>query len=548
MVRIIKWKKFSHLRSFIAMCVVTAASNALANNSSSSDLPHIRNVGVVPVQHAALDAARDLNQARNLASEVFGGAVRASKRFVVLDDDFIASKWSSADGRQELAEDHELHAFISLEIQLREDTVIWYSRLLSPALDTYLIESESMSRTEFAGADKGQVEDRLQTLVFRMLNRLPLDTSVTSVQGKYVTLSGGAEQGINNQDEFTIEQASVVTTHPATGAWLKFDRRVIGKVKIIEVKQLSAIAEIVQMTADDSIKIGHGAKIPDLASRLRFRRVKAESPTAATDAKPIPSTPLYDVEPQRPTMIRKEGDSTPIGEQPSGAEAPEDAPDGEGSGPDVMAALDSLIDYGSIDLGLRYWTVTGAAKAEAGSLPLHFFAHAGRNLSDTTALEAGANVGFGSTLSGGFSGFGIHGRLVYRGDIAGGMHWFASGGGGLSSLAVSDEPVGGYDFTFASGSGGIGGTQAIAEQRLNWKAELELRPFHIGRVGIRGSFADIKSSLATVIRLAAYQEIGPKNLEWGGAFESASGSFSLAKNMDVTYSDVTLIASGRMRF
>jgi hypothetical protein len=551
MVQVIRLKKFSF---WILINCLTSATALLAAAPAFASMPmvSIRTIGVVPPQTKHLTSAKDLVTASKHCVAGFPLAVRASKRFLVLDDDFVATMWSTAETRKDLAEDYEMDAFVALDIQLKNDTVLWYVRLLSPRMETYLIESESMSRAAFSELDAKSALEKLQELVFRTFNRLPIDATITSIQNKFVTLSAGSVQGVNNKDEFTVVRPGIATTHPATGAWLTFNNSVLGKVKIIEVKENSSIAEITHMTHENSMLIGDGIKISDLNSRLRFKRQAAESPTAATDIKPLPASPLYSATAQtsmQTVSAPAAGTVSPSEQDRSGDNSP--TPDVDPMDPssgELTKLLRGIIDYGSAAAGFRLWNASGAATAEASFFPLNFGqADLGRKFGADSAIEAGGYFSFGSTKNGSFTGFGGYGRIAYQQPLSPDLSWSVGGGGGLNSLAVDGEPFGGYDVIYASGFGSLIGQIRFDDLAYHWRTDLELRPFNVGQVGSKGAKKQIDSSLVTVVRLSLNQILGTDQLEWGGGIESQTASFSLGKT-DLSLNDLSFNASARIRF
>jgi hypothetical protein len=552
MVLVIRLRKFS-FRSLIKYIIATLACLVSAAAFASMPMVSVRTVGVIPPQTKHLSSAKDLAAASKHCVAAFPKVVREAKRFLVLDDDFVANMWSTAETRKDLVDDYELDAFVTLDIQLKNDTVLWYARLLSPRMETYLIESESMSRSAFSELNASASFEKLQELVFRTFNRLPIDATVTSIQSKFLTLSAGKEQGINNKDEYSVVRPGIAATHPATGAWLSFNNTVLGKIKIVEVKDNSSIAEITHMTHDNSMMIGDGIKISDLNSRLRFKRRASESPTSATDIKSQPASPIYSVSNQTQVPAEKTtSENVPATDTPEhstiNAERSPDSEFVESSSNNTTKILREIIDYGSASAGFKLWNASGAATAVSSFFPLNFGqVDVGRKFGADSALEAGGHFSFGGTKNGSFTGFGGYGRISYQQPLTPDLNWSVGGGGGLNSLAVEDELFGGYDAIYAAGFASLMGQVRFEDQAFSWRTDLELRPFNIGQVGAKGAKKQIDSSLVTIARLGISQNLGTDQLEWGGGFESQTANFSLGQS-DLTLSDMSFNASARIRF
>ena len=179
--------------------MIASVANAADNPPAGpTRLPTLYYAGVVPVQWSKNGPWKDLGDVRKAIDVGFPEAVRGSRRFVVLNDDLVRSLWATSNGRKELEADYEISAYISLDMSSKGDLAVMTVRLLSPKLETRLQESDVVSRATLVSATKAQMAARLSDLVQRMINRLPIDAHVTSINGGYVTLSGGSEQGIES--------------------------------------------------------------------------------------------------------------------------------------------------------------------------------------------------------------------------------------------------------------------------------------------------------------------------------------------------------------
>jgi hypothetical protein len=200
------------------------AGGALAVTAPLPKLPVIQQVGVIPVQWEG----ESLTAGKAAIDASFSQVVRDSHRFRVLNDDLIAQTWATVDGRQELKDQFELQGFVSLTVTPRSDTVQLTCRLMDSNLKTNLLETDVVTVDWLANASESSVRDRLERLVFRLFNRIPVDVSVTSVQGSYITLSGGSEQGIEAGDKVDLVRAEIKALHPANGTWLEFQKQNLG--------------------------------------------------------------------------------------------------------------------------------------------------------------------------------------------------------------------------------------------------------------------------------------------------------------------------------
>jgi hypothetical protein len=390
----------------------------------------------------------------------------------MVSDELIRSLWKTPAGRKELETDYELSVYANLDITSRGDMVVITTRLLSPKLDTLLQESDVMQRSWLKEATRDQTSAKLVDLVQRMINRLPVDAHITSVNGNYVTLTGGKEQGIKVGDKFDVLSASIASFHPVHGGWLTFDVAKTGSIEVVELKSMSSIAKITSLDHDNSIKTGQGIHIESISGRSHFSQA-AVTPTtesaaagAATTTATGPSKSTTAVEksgssknnPGLGSSAEKgtggaltESNAVAAGSPgtPPGNEANKEAPKGSAPANANIAAennpkataeagktdtpSDAKSDTAPSDaapetdnftarlmpkgsemrawMGMKMWSISGSASATA-SLPVWIVNSAGadiyRKFSDTIDYSYGADIGYGPTAKGSFFGYNIH--------------------------------------------------------------------------------------------------------------------------------------------
>ena len=267
--QIIRSKKSKGLAALVLGILFAIPAHA----ANLPKIPVIHQVGILPVQLEAEGESYDLKQIQGKLDRIFPKVGRDAKRFRVLNDDLIRGLWNTPAGRDELRGQFELHAYLALSIVPRDDTVTIGCRLLGPDLQNYMLETELYQRSWLMNAPSEGIRVKLEELVFRLINRIPIDVSVTSVQGPYITLSGGKEQGIEVGDRVALTRASINSLHPANGTWLTFKNEPLGEAKIVEVKNHSSVAKLVKLTFEGALQVGDGAKIPAIAGRVKFARM-----------------------------------------------------------------------------------------------------------------------------------------------------------------------------------------------------------------------------------------------------------------------------------
>lgn len=576
-------KKF---KIFVIAIFVLANHNialgADASAGSQTELPTLYYAGVIPVQWEKNGPWRELNDARKMIDAEFSPAVRASKRFVFLNDDVARSLWSTDAGRKELERDHELSAFVSLDVASRGDMIVLTARLLSPKLQTHLQESDVVPKTSLVNTSKDKITGRLTDLVLRMINRLPVDAHITSLNGAYVTLSGGTDQGVKVGDKYDVLDTTIVSVHPVNGGWLKFNTSRTGSVEVIEVKSRSAIAKISSLAKDNSVKAGQGVRIQDISGRSRFAAdSKAPNPTETVkNSTPPPVSAPEQVEPKPAPPVQADSAAntasvteaaktpvTPPATQPASnpvASSPtnEDQtqlpgkPQEEGPSTDNFTAR--ILPKGSemrTWAGMRMWSVSGSASAKA-TLPVWLVNAAAadihRDFSDTIDFNYGVDFGYGPTGDGSFFSYNIHsaGRWhMFMKDLLPGADDVYFGLlASFSSASITGETSGGWDMTmmrFTMGVHGWAKPDFIGE-KIEWTGEVFYPLYYSGQFGVKGVFREIISGSTMAYRVGMYVGERPsQGWQYGAAFDFEDNSWSLKTSKKATLSSVGLLALAR---
>lgn len=267
----------------LVFAISGVTDSARGNPDRSAEMPRLERAMVftADISNALAINPRMSSFIRSIESG-FPDVVKASKRFRIMDDELSLEARRDSKARAQLVDQFEVDAFFTLEVASRGDTIDLTARLLSPTLKILLQESESVDLVAMAAADAAVVRKVLEPLVFRMVNRIPYDAKVLSIQGRFVVLSGGSEQGVVVGDKVEIEDTRVNGRHPATGAWTKFTTRRLGEGKVIELKDRTAIAQLLTQSSPGAIRVGHTVKLSRLASRARFAR-ESDGPRYGSD-------------------------------------------------------------------------------------------------------------------------------------------------------------------------------------------------------------------------------------------------------------------------
>lgn len=522
-----------------------ASQAATAQDKRSNKLPILQQAGVIPVQWEGLSDGVTGILSKDRISAAYTKAVQNSARFRLIDSDLVTSQWNSAAGRQELNKQFELHAFLGLNVALKDDTVAFVFRVLGPSLENYLTESDSVSRNWVNSATQSDLDERIGSLVYRTLNRLPVDVTITSVQGKFITLSGGKNQHVEIGDDVTLVRSVVTSRHPANGSWLEFQTKTIGSAKIVESNANTAVAKLTRLVHEGAAEVGDGARVPAIAARNKFKP-EPRQPQLVDNGREgmiVPPQPIANDNPNK-----RIADATP-------PDAEQEQEDSEGQS--LADMLNGKFQHAVVEVGPRLWQISGRGTAKA-KFPLWLFNHIGatgyRSFGNNLYGDAGLDLDFGQTSNGSFSGFAVRTKLYYSAPLqtdigAKNAFWRGGGTATLRSIGINDETYGGMDALMLGGFAGVGGTSEIAaDKNLDWYADMHLTPIMFGQAGVRGSKASIKSAFGWMLIAGATLPHDAKDFEWGGEFRYGSQSYSLAGGRDLSESELSILATGRYKF
>lgn len=553
------------------VCFLISDSHASAANAKGPTLPVFHQVGIIPLQWSG-PSTYGLEHIKTQLETLFPQAVRDSKRFRIINDELVSQLWKDPKGREEMRTQFELGAFVGLTAISRSDTVKLVARVMGPELQTYLMETEAVSRNWVAQADMGHLKEKVEHLVFRLFNRIPVDVSVTSVQGAFITLSGGSDQGIEIGDKVNLVRTHIKSLHPANGTWLHFKKTALGRAKIVEVKKHSSVAKLIKLTHENAVGISDGARIPAIASRVKFARSGMDNSFKDSgDQKTIIVPPLYQGGNKAPQSKKDESETSGVGKNPkenanqnpdnvdeevaSGDDrietAPDEAEDKAFAWDDfsVDGAAKKIIDDVTVEIGPYLWSVAGPRSVD-GNIPW-WIANRGY-LSITKSVVGKIKVGygggilFGGTPNGKYMGYDSHARVYWEDRISIGndlLNWWRAGGHSrLNGMSVDNEKYGGGDWVRGGVFGAVGGRAILGANhtQYDWFAEMALMPLNIGKLGYDESFYSVESSLGQSYVIGATQYAQPGELRYGGKIELVNERQSLNNGRRMHFQEYSL--------
>ncbi len=514
--------KIDKLLIFYSLFLFTSLSLAdFSPANSKQALPVFHNVGVLPLQ---VDASRlstlGLESVIKEFETTFSKMVRGANRFDVLEDELIAELWKTANDRHILVKDYDLSAFIHLTVVPTEESYILIARILNPNLDVLLQESDTVSNNTIRTDDLSSVAPRVKSLVFRLFNRLPIDVSVSSVQGKYITLSGGTAQGITVGDELRLVRPYVHATHPATHAWSDFETVFVGQAKVIEAKETTAIGEITKLLRSNDILTGDGVRVENIACRAFFRD------------EPVADSSIND----EPTKLTQIPIAPPL--PPPPPPPPKASPK---AAPAVAAKQDNFLakpfqflgkyvrkvsEWFSLYVGQEGWYYTGPSSAQSKIrpyLPLNLLGFDMRShFYNKMQYGYGAAIAYDRTRNGIFTGYDAYVRFFWEDrfpvfqDLFR-FNWTAGLEPRVLGLRVDQEQFGGYDLFELRPFVGINSDfEPIAPYR--WYLEYTYIPYDAGSIGHQGQKYSVVASYGWLGEAGFFYAPDPKGVQLGTSF------------------------------
>lgn len=542
----------ANFRNRLLLLFLAIFGNAIGGNgslaraeSNPKPAPAIKYAGILPVYWQGASSPA-MSRRKSEIDQVFPKVMRESKRFAFLGDSIVIDNWSSSEGRKKLREEFELDAFLNLNITEHGDIALFTARLLSPELENYVSETDRIPLSWINSANKTELENKIRDLSFRVLNRYPIDVFVTSLQGRFLTLSAGKDQNVFEGDELDFAEFTIKNQHPVDGTWLDFSSKPLGKARIVESKAQSSIAQITSLTSENAIRLGSGARVANIASRRNFRNAeKADegvfitnenSPIVTLPGQNPPKSKVEKVEPL-PPPVQAEGLPEELVQGPmhpaaqGGTSTPESTERG-GSGLSDLKNVRFSIEHSS-------WSYGGAAKA-ASEMPAilvnQIGGYAEYELDSMTTTMWDLHLTTGDTKNGSYSGGSVGAEYLMAIPSATALipsldRVLVGVRAEVATLGVSKETFGGKDSAHLMPVLHAQGNYHIADivETFAYDISAKLIPLNFGSTGIKGKTQDLGSSLGLDLEAQALRVDKVESIEWGGLIGFRSVSYGLPK-------------------
>ena len=560
----------------------------------AKQVPVIHRVGIIPASWQGQDAYGMENFKEHVA-EISVDLINESKRFDVLNNDLVKSLWETPEGRSELKTEFELDSFIHFTIFPKQDHLIMTARILNEDLNIQLQESETIDRANAVGKSRDELKELMRPLTYRLLTRLPVDVSVTSVQGSYVTISGGENQALSVGDKLKIVRATIKAVHPAHGGWNNFEKVVVGAASIIETKPNVSVAKITSQIKEGAIQIGDGATITGLSTRRLFAVDSTTDKLARTGDDKILIPPKYQEAkksyfPSKKIKLDENGKPIITANNPSNESAdekdselteddaeltddldntpnmPATAKIDPSQGDDSYVGDTSATLFGnlgvkdvaeSIDIYPRYksWTFLGPITTSTDMvLPFNEVeVSMKKSLNYSVKYAFGGLLGYGNTdNNSSFFSYGLKGSGYWISKLPAKLPIFQRYKLGVRAnydgRSVSAGQYGGNDYLTIGFFAGLEGEERIAEKRIGFTSDFQYTPMTIGRVGYNGTQNWAQSSTGWSINGSVVLKEGRKAINWGGGVRYGRQLIIAENSEETSIKQLSVEAIARWRF
>ncbi len=531
-------------------------------------VPAIKYAGILPVYWQG-EASPALTHKKGAIDDGFIQVVRESKRFTFVNDSIIADNWANAEGRKKLRDEYEVDAYLNLNVTEQSDVAVFTARLLSPELENFVSETERVPLSWVGAATDEDIRDKLRTLTYRVLNRYPIDVYVTSLQGKYVTLSAGKDQDVLEGDTLEFADFSVKSTHPVDGTWMDFQQKPLGKARVIESKSQSSIAQITSLSGDSTIKVGSGARVPNIASRRKFQPKPAnEDAFIAVESNSPLVTPKGQAKPEAKPETPAPKPPVPAPAPQAEAAQPEQEimhPAAHGGGaddaakPEGEAAASSGFPLQDVRFSVENenWSVGGATKASSKfpTLLVNRLGASGEmNIDEQYTTKFDAHVQMGQTGKGSYAGLGLGGEYLYKlpalqATVPSLDRILVGLRAEIETLGVTHSSWGGVDALHVAPVVHAQGNYHIVDlvQTIEYDLRAMIIPLSFGHTGIKGDERQLGSGMGLDLQAEALSRSKAESVEWGGLVGYRQENMSLSKGK-LNTSDFRLGVLARVKF
>lgn len=470
-----------------------AQTKSLSQESKNlTPLPPIRTIGVAPLG----SIPSSLNIKASDIFSYFDKSVGQSYRFRSVSSSLVEAMFTTKSERKELVSKFEIDAFLKLNIfENNTKDIIFELRLTDVDLNTLMFEQDSYTPDYLNSLSSQTLEEKIRSLVFRFLNRLPYDSLITSVQGDYLTIDIGTNQELKKGDTVNFVRSFIKDLHPLNKSWLSFKNLPLGSGIVEEVKQRVSVVKIINKNAD--IKVNDGVIISDTVSKKKFNQSESDS-NSFTDLDnhsiSYPKDESKDPQKEDQTKIQD-----PKPEDQNALSKKVETPRKEDEYP-LLSLLHSLFNLATLEVGINSWQLEKvSAKVPSGFLINNFALHTGKYIEDSIGYDINFDFGFGPTKHGSYWGASLDSDIFWLkslNEVEFLSNFKVGMGVKNDNLSVSREIFGGWnDFYFRFLLGTENDIDIFTGNKLNWAVNMYIVPAVLGTIGYNKDKRTIQSAM-----------------------------------------------------
>jgi hypothetical protein len=494
--------------------------------------PVIQNVAIAPIHWHGIQS---LSLPKKDIKDYFHTVVTDARRFRVVHADLVETMWQTE--RSKLAENYDIHAFVTLNIEVEEDRVRYDLALVDKQQKVLLTETQLTA--------KGSIDNvrnlPLQPLFYRLINRLPIDAHVISVQGRFVSLAGGARHGLNPGEVYQVIRAEISATHPQNHSWIGFRETVRAEVRLVEVKEYTSVAEIKTQVEMSGVQSGDGIRINALPSRRFYQSSMAQNEDKIVLLQPLVDAQKSDSELHQEGKVVTDKNELPESNDQEPVEASILSLPGS---PFVRSYMDR-IESSVFRLGLSQISFKGPNVSSRYKVwnPNRLSGMGYTSINEGWLMGLGLGLHHGSLTKGSFLGLDLDAR-VQRQNLpqqSFGTMYFGFQAS-AQTLSVRRSTYGGHDILFLEPF--IGLKTRVTDRRLEYVTEIGIPIIASGQVGYGGS----KYVLRSVNGYRWHNEIinPDPDSAYGGGFIYSNYTFKAES--DIKRAELTLFLSWRKEY
>lgn len=493
------------------------------------EVPYLKRLGIVSFQISDQMSLKVAQRWPGQISEMYNqieSVVKHSGRFELLNRSLIQPRWSTRSGRKFLRDEFEMNVLAVPHLSYRDGRLYISLQFVGSQLEPIAEESRALGAFALEN-DKALPEFRktIKELVYAVINRLPLDMTVTSIQGGFITLSAGSKLGIYLGETLSLERVSVVELHPALGTWRTYKRRRLGQAKIVELRDETSVAKIMHLIEPDILRFGDGARSEHAYSRVYF---KPEVPTSVHEAakSPEPKLSMQQDSVLVDSRLKKPQEVTPSVKPVVKSESDKSVKSGVWNNLQDLATVEK-ISFADLRFGHLSWKFAAPAASATvtrsiASILNYFEAATERPFGKEMSVAGHVWLGQGSLDQGSYLGGGVATKLLWNYPLESSQSllsgWSFGPYANIEGMGAQKSRFGGYDLmslgihnSFTGKLGGFGITD------LAWQVGLDFQPFALGMIGFLSSKRFIQSHTGFGIECMLGQK--RSDYAWGGGIK-----------------------------